>query len=231
VSIRGLKDLVLSARDVLYTSLEGQFKALTIQVGDAASGVAGEAISMWQQIGFISRPSKVNADGKNLQCAQVIPFNIGSETIAIGGRDTRYNEIVGNVGDGETVVYATGADGKGQGRLLLKDKGRISLYTKKDDAPGTKAMTLLMDPQTDSIMLVNSLGYGLIINATGTYLKGPGGAVKLETAGASLIATSGQAQVDGPSIVIGSAALPVVNAALVGPTGVSGRASLKTIIE
>lgn len=230
MSVKGFKDIVSTEWDILSSDREGKHSTISLQMGDASASLAGDIVALWQQIGFASLPSKVSPDGKNLQCAQALVLNIAGDSIAVATRDTRYNDVIGSLQPGETCVYATGADGTGQGRILLKDLGRMMIYTKKNAETATKAMSLLMDPQTDTIALTNSLGYGLIIKEDGVYVKGPGGALKIDSSGCALIATTGKAQIDGPGIVLGSVAVPGLNSALTGATGIAGVASTKVLI-
>lgn len=220
MSAKGLKGL-FRIEKIGWSGLDGKLKALLYHVGD----IAADAVYAIQHIGFASVPSKAQGD----EAPEAFVINIGGEEIAVGSRDLRHHEMIGNLKPGETCIYAAGDDGKGQARMMLKDKGVISIFTKKN--AGAKAMTILMDPNTDTIGIVNSKGYGLMINENGTFLKGPSGALKLDDGGVSLIASKGKAQVDGETIVLGAGpCIPGVDNALTGITGLNGVAKPKVFI-
>jgi hypothetical protein len=223
----------LPGMDILLTEVDATTKTISAQLGNATlppsedNKPAYEQCEFWQHIGFSSRPATVILPSAN--APQALTLARDDYPIIYATRDTRGQEIRGNMGPGETCLYASGADGTGQARVLLKSDSSINLYTQKDGA----GMAIQITPASDTISLVNSVGNGIIINADGVFLvvNGAKAGLSIKADGSVSLIATGQAQVDGSSIVLGSNVLPVVSAALSGPSGMAGKASLKTLIE
>lgn len=203
MAIKGLKDLLFTGRDILWTGLQGSYKILMAQIGDAASSVPGELVEVWQHIGFASRPPKPNADGKS---SQGITLNTGHYPVCIATRDARYNERVGALGDGETCIYAAGENGEGQARVMLKGDSSINLYTSA--AAGGTGMGVFVTPGSDSVLVNNASGMAVKVSADGVEIITPNGAV---TVGSNLqIVSKGKVSVSGTNIVLGGPAAQAV---------------------
>ncbi len=228
MSAKGLKSIFYVGSDIMRTDVEGP-NTIMAQIGDATSGSSPEPSEWWQHVGFASRPSNVSGSGKNSDAAQAIVINRSDYDIVIASRDTRFQDIYGALKPGETCIYATGADGKAQGRILLKADGSVNLFTKKGNTDSGKAMGIFIDPAADTISILNSKGYGLIISPDGCAVTAKDSALTLKGMDVSLIA-KGKCQIDGGGIVLGSIAVPGVNSALVGVTGLAGVASTKVLI-
>jgi hypothetical protein len=215
--------------EILKTTVDKVTGAISAQIGDVLQEIAeSDDAEWWQQAGLVSRPPRPVA--KKL-AAQAIGLRRRGRDILIACRDLRGLKLAGELDDGETCLYAPGPDGTAQGRILIKKDGSIHLYTRAGNTPDGGGMIVTVDPTTDTIALVNAAGYGLIIDGEGARLTAKGAAVALTPAGDASLIGKGMTQVDGASIVIGSVAVPVANAALKGPTGIAGTPSLKTVIE
>lgn len=213
--------------DILDSTLNESDNSFTAQLGRSqCAEVYSDDNEIWQQPGFSSRPSKVDSNSDN--APQAISIARDDVDIIIAIRDTRYQSIYGSLKEGETAVYATGENGEGQPRMLMKQDNSINFYTKKD--PSSKAMFFGITPGTDNFTFVNSLGYGIIIDTSGIKLTCKGGTINMTDAGIKII-SSGQAQLDGTNIVIGSIGLPPVNSPLCGAAFASSKPSLKVTIE
>lgn len=215
---------------ILRTTLT-EAKTIVAQIGDVkTSTVEASNIPFWQHVGFMSRPSKAE---KGKQAAEGISLRIGHREIIIASRDPRGMELAATLEDGETCVYAPGETGTGQARTLYKADGSIHHYTRKGNTPGGTGMTVQLDATTGAIRIIASSGAALILDDDGARLLGPGGAagLTLASSGNATLVGTGQAQVDGGTVMIGSAAVPLVNAALKGPTGLTATPSLKVLIE
>jgi hypothetical protein len=211
--------------DILASDLNSENSNLSCQLGIADSGeVVSENNEIWSPSGLASRPAIVQTPSDNSAQAIAIPFN--DTNIIIGVRDSRYQKIYGQLAPGETCLFAVG-DGSGQARVLLKANGTINLYTRKTESdPG---IGVFVNPQTDTISIINSVGVGINITPDGISLNAPGSTLLLGK-DAKLIST-GKTQIDGANVVLGSSVAPVVNSAVIGASGLSGRASLKCLIE
>lgn len=224
MSAKGLKSIFSIGEDIISSEV-GANNTIMFHLGDSSTGTAHSEAESWQHAGFASIPAKLTSGAD--PSAQAITINTSGYDIVIATRDTRYQKIYGDLKPGEACFYSPG----GQGRALMKIDGSIFLYTTKDNTPDGDGMGLSIVPSADTVSLLNSKGYGFMANADGVYVIGPKGAMKITDDGAFLISTGGKAQVDGTSVVIGSTTVPVVNAALTGPTGIAGKASLKVLIE
>lgn len=130
----------------------------------------------------------------------------------------------GNLAEGELCISAFQ---DAIARILLKKNNSINLYTKK----GSTGMVISMDPDTDTISIVNSKGYGIIVDGDGIKITAKDSGLQLGADGNVKLIGKQQTQVDGASVMLGSVGVPGVNSALHGPVGLSGIASLKVLIE
>ncbi len=224
-----LKSIFYNGADILRTDVEGP-NTIMAQIGDATTGTSPDPAEWWQHVGFASRPSDVSGSGQNADSAQAIVINRTDYDVVIASRDTRYQDIYGALKPGETCIYGTGSDGGAQGRVLIKQNGSINLYTTEGNVDGGQAMGIFINPDDDSITILNSAGFGLIINGDGVFLTAKDSALQLKASGDCSLIGKGKCQIDGGGICLGSTAVPVVNAALVGPTGLAGVASTKVLI-
>lgn len=215
--------------DILSTLRDSATKSILANLGDVVSEQSeSDEAEWWQHVGFASRPSKAS---KGKVAAQAIILRSSGRDAVIGSRDLRGQELAGNLAEGETCVYASGENGTAQARILLKKTGMISLYTREGNTSTGGGMVFMMDPATDSITMTNSLGIGIIIDPDGIHLTAKESSLNLQSDGNFDGVARGVMHIDGSSVVIGSAAVPVANAALTGPTGISGKPSVKVLIE
>lgn len=218
--------------DVLSTVLDSVKKTITASTGDS---VGEETISpnaeWWQHVGFASRPSKPTKGRPSAQVVQLIGSDVDC---VIASRDTRFLDIYGNLGHGETCVFATGETGTGQARALLKGDGSINLYTRVGNTSAGAGMVVQVTPSDDSIRITNGAGYGLIINGDGVTLTAGDAALTLNaSAGTFSLVGTGQCVIDGSPLVACQGPTPPVvgiNSCVIGPTGVAGRASTKFLV-
>lgn len=216
--------------DILSTVRDTVTKTILANLGDVVTEQSeSDEAEWWQHVGFASRPSE--ADKTAHVAAQCVTLRTGGRDAVIASRDLRGQTLAGNLQPGETCIYASGADGASQARILLKDTGMISLYTREGNTATGGGMVFMIDPATDSITMTNSLGIGIVIDPDGIHLTAKESSLNLQSDGNFDGAARGTMHIDGSSIVIGSAAVPVANSALTGPTGISGKPSAKVLIE
>ena len=237
---------VLTITDVIGTagySVPGNSpSSVVLTLGNAASGEIYSTNAMLYGLpGLLSIPvgpgsydnsGNFDASNTSVTACQAVSYFKDDQCIVLATRDTRTQTLAGQLNAGETCLYSQ----IGQGRVILKADGSINLYTAAN--ANATAMCLSMDPNSDSISLVNSKGYGIIINENGVTITtgsaNPGGsAVQLNSSDGSInITATGPLAMDGTAINLGyqvGAELPL-NAALVGPTGIAGVASTKVLI-
>jgi hypothetical protein len=223
---------VFKTVQVLKTTLSTKTKQILAQIGS----VVGEGLTeqdnivLWQWFGFAARPAKAT---KGKDAAELFVVRSGADECAIAGRDVRDLPVYGALADGETVVYATGEDGLGQARSFYKKTGTITHYTRKGNVESGAGMMMQLDAVGGGINIVDSFGNAIVSDADGWKFTTAGGAAALvlNADGSIKLIGTAKTQVDGASIVLGSTVVPVVKAALTGPTGIAGVASLKTLIE
>lgn len=214
---------------ILRTTVDAATKAILAQLGESRTEESiADGAEWWQHVGFISRPSKAVPKGES--CEGIVVRRSGNDVV-ISSRDKRGRELAGELKEGETCLYAAGPDGKGQSRVLLKANGAIALYTREGNTEAGQGMAVILDPMTDTVSVTNSLGFGLIISPDGVRLTSKEGGLTLTAGGDCTMAGTGKTQVDGSSVLLGSVAVPGVNNAITGPTGVAGKASVKVMIE
>lgn len=224
-----ISGLVHAGLDILSSTLSATTKAILLQTGDAVKeGTDADAVEHWQHIGFASRPAKPEAGKKAAQC---VVLKTSDRDVAIASRDLRGLDLYGSLDHGESCVYAAGADGNAQARVLLKKDGSISLYTRKGNTSSGAGMVIQVDAQNGAIRLINDKGYGIIIDGDGVKLTSRAAGLSLGADGKVSLVGKGQTQIDGASVMLGSAGVVGVNSALTGVTGVSGKASVKVVIE
>lgn len=215
--------------DILTTTVNASTKRILAQTGDVVKDATEtDGAEWWQHVGFASRPPKPQA-GK--QAAQAVVLKTSDRDVVIGSVDQRGLALYGNLDHGESCLYAAGEDGEAQARVLLKKDGSINLYTRKGNTSAGAGMVIQIDAINGAIRLLNDKGYGIIIDADGVKITSGNAALVLTGSGDATLVGKGNTQVDGSGVVIGSVAVPGVNSALTGVTGVAGKASLKVLIE
>lgn len=214
--------------DILKSKVSAVTKAILVQTGDVGNESSeADNVEWWQHAGFVSLPSDPRA--KQAACQGVV-IRRGDHDVCIASRDLRGLELAGQLKPGETCVYGGGSDGGAQGRMLIKRNGSINLYTRAGNSANGAGMGVFINPEDDSISIINSQGFGLIIKADGVYLTSGNAGLSLKGDSAKLVAT-GQTQIDGAGIMLGAAGVPGVNSALAGVSGIAGLPSAKVLIQ
>lgn len=94
--------------------------AISVQYGDSVNEeVRGDGAEWWQHVGFASRPS--NATSGSPSC-QAVVIDQSDYPVVVASRDLRSASLAGQLGPGETAVYAAGPDGQGSPRVYLSSK-------------------------------------------------------------------------------------------------------------
>lgn len=174
-------------------------KAIMAQTGDAATGeVEADNVTWMQHVGLISRPPKPVA-GK--QSAEAVSLRFHDHDVIVASRDLRGLELAGQLGEGETCIYAAGSDGQGQARLLVKGDGAIAMYALKGNAPGGDSVTMQLLPSGE-IHLAGPFGGVSIVDGKVTMMSGAGSGMQLDANGVSLL---GQTIIANGTVVLGDA--------------------------
>lgn len=224
-----LSGLIQVGFDVLTTTVNATTKKITAQLGSVVGKTTDtDNAEWWQHYGFASRPPKPDA-GK--EAAQAVVVRMGDHDIVIASQDLRGLELYGALDHGEVCIYAAGPDGTGQARALFKKDGSVSLFSRQGNTPGGTGMLIQLDATNNALRLLNGSGHGLIIDGDAVTLTTGTAALSLTAGGDVKLVGTGKTQVDGSGVVIGSMAVPGVNSALTGVTGIAGKASLKVLIE
>ncbi len=222
------QDRIQYGFDVLKTTVSQKTKKILVQIGNAVSkAVDSDNVEWLQHVGLVSTAASAES-GK--RAAQVVVIRLGDRDVAINSTDLRGLELAGELGDGETVVYAAGKDGKGQARTIYKNDGSIHHYTRVGNSESGAGMTVQIDAQGNAIRILNGSGFGLIIDKDGVTLTAGEAALTLNADGSHSLIGTGTAQVDGTSILLGAQGVPGANSAIMGPAGVAGAPNPKIIL-
>lgn len=213
--------------DILGSVKDDETGTVLLQTGDVGTGFTEtDNVEHWQQPGLLSRPPSPTP-GK--AATQACIMRRGDTDICLATRELRGQKNAGNLGPGETMLCAAGADGTGQARILLKGNSSINHYTSA--SPGGPAMGLFIDPGSDTISLLNSKGYGVIIGPDGISITAKNCSIDVNADGTGNFIGKGSVVIDGSNIKLGAAAVAGINSALAGVTGIAGVASLKVFIQ
>lgn len=161
----GSGQLFLFGQDVLSAGLDANSTTSVIvaQIGDSIAGtVESDNCEWWQHAGLASIPSSPTPDGKAAQCLAIRQTD---RPVVFASRDLRMSQIYGNLKPGETCLYAGGATGTAQGKVLLKADGSVTLGTTDSNAAGGNAIFLRVSP-------ANGLEF---VSPWGTMSFGPNG--------------------------------------------------------
>lgn len=179
--------------------------------GDVASQTPeADNVEAWGQLGVLSRPSNP-APGK--AAAECITIRRGDRDVAICARDQRGQLLSGNLQPGETCLYAGGADGSAQGRVLLKATGAVSIYTTKGNVAGGAGMGIFVNPD-GSVSVLSHTGAAFTIGADGSVkVFNKAGAIQVMPDGTVKIGSTKAIAIAAPNVTVGSAAQPLVTQA------------------
>lgn len=181
MSAPNLEDIFLIGASVLGSTVNDSNNTISMTTGDAVTGeTTGPKVQMWQNFGFASRPALAEP---GIGSAQTINIVRANGDIAIAGRDLRDQAIYGNLGPGETCIYATGpvASMPGQARLSLKADGSVTMSTTGDsnisgvgaNTAGGPGVQLQISP--DKLSFTAPWG-ALVFDKTGFHIRTNAGA-------------------------------------------------------
>ena len=231
---RDASSMIQVGLDILNTAVSAATKTLQAFLGDVVgaevggNGAAeGDEVEWWQHVGFLSRPAKPE---KGKRAAQSVILRQAGNDVCIASRDLRGLDLAGDLGYGETCIYAAGEDGTGQAKIKLCKDGTIAIYTKKGNVSTGAGMILGLDPVNDAIRITNAKGYGIIIDGDGVKLIAGSSGMLLGPDGSSL-KSGGRMAVDGTTITLGNPLPTPMSAALKGISGTMSSPSTKVLIE
>lgn len=164
-----LSQIFSFGKDILSTVVDAVSGTILAQIGDVGAQYSDAGnCEWWQHVGYASRPP-LPVGGKS--AAQCISIR-GSRDAIIASRDTRSNAIYGNLGDGETCVYAAGKDGNAQARVVLKADGSITMMTTDTNTgpdAGGQVVMLRVSPQ-GGFQFTSQWG-SMVLDQTGFHVK------------------------------------------------------------
>ncbi|MFA5186339.1 MAG: hypothetical protein WC551_07690 [Patescibacteria group bacterium] len=142
--------------------------AILLTIGDVLhERVEDSDVPLFQTPGFVSRPAV--PDPKASGAEFVVLRSVDSD-VAIAGRDLRGHAIAGTLLDGESCVYAPA----GQGRILLKADGSVTMYTTSDNTESGDSVFCSISP-------------------TGIKIGGPWGVLSMDSDGVRVLSSKGSA--------------------------------------
>lgn len=114
--------------------------AILYQIGDAVSGVVeSDNAQAWFPTGLVSRAA-VATQGQ--PSCQATGLRLGDQDIILATQDLRGTAIQGNLGAGETCVFAPGS----QASIFLKSTGGVTAMTTDDNTPTGNAVYISLSP-------------------------------------------------------------------------------------
>lgn len=218
-----LRGLIQIGFDILTTTINSATKKILAQLGDVQKESSDtDNAEWWQHVGFASRPPKPQ---KGKKAAQACVIKAGDHDVIIASQDLRGLELYGQLGHGESCMYAPGEDGEAQGRILVKGNGSINLFTKAGNDSGGAGMGIFINPD-GSISIAGSEGNAVLLKADGSVnVFNASGGIQVKADGHVKIASSSKVEISGGSITLGGpAALPLA----VGPQVVTAITALQT---
>lgn len=217
--------------DLLATTVDATTGTVLATTGDASNGQSDtDNVVLFTSYGTVFRPTSPSGNGT---ACQAITLRRGDHDVAFGYRDLRGQALAGSLQPGEVCHYAPGNDGQNQTRVLHKNTGVWVVYGTKGNTAGSDGMMIQMDPENDTIRILNSVGNGIIIDSNGVLITtaGAASAVELKSTGDCSMIGTGASQIDGTSIMLGAIGVPGVNSVLVGVTGIAGAACTKVLAQ
>jgi hypothetical protein len=201
-------DILKTVRDTVTNTILAQIGSVTEEYS------ASDNAEWWQHVGLSSRPSVPVA---KTSAAQAIAIRCSDRDRVIASRDVRGQQIYGQLGDGETCLYAGGTDGKAQGRVFVKANGNVCMYTAQGNAVGGQSVTLQTNAD-GSIVAANQYGAITLSSAGLKIAIGTTAGITIDMQGN--VAIIGLAiALNGSSVSLGAnAVMPVCW----GPVGISG---------
>ncbi len=154
---------------ILSDTVDAVTNALTAQLGSITEEyVFSDSAEIYSDVGFVSRVGNAIAGKSAGECVAIK----GDRDIVIARRDLRGSEIYGNLGPGETCVYAGGTDGKSQGRVIIKNNGSVTLMTTENNLPadqGGQPVAFRISP-TGGLEFTSQFG-SITLDKTGFHVK------------------------------------------------------------
>jgi hypothetical protein len=217
-------DGLLDIADVVATEIRGG--DVRMNIGDATTNAGvGASIPGFGVDGFIARPNDPDGDG----AATVLYAQIGDQKVAIGTRDRRYADKVGELQSGDRAIVS-----KGSARFLLKnEKDRLVLYT-ETQSDGTSMMISASGESEEITLTVGLTGIKISADRIELFINGGPSFVLDKNTGAAITAPS--INLDGGFVTIGllpggvRPVAPSVNSVLYGPLGQAGVASTTVLV-
>lgn len=182
-SLREAFQVGVSILNTVVDKVTGTILAVT---GDArAPATDSSEAEWWQHIGFASRPSNPTPTNTEAQgiCGESLTQRRGDRDICYASRDIRGQMLAGNLGPGETIIYAGGKLGTSQGRVLMKDDGSVTLFTTDSNTATGNPVAFRISP-TGGLEFTSQWG-SMVFDQTGFHVRTQAGP-RLDMGGVSL---------------------------------------------
>lgn len=204
-----INDEIQIGYDVLGSVRNTNNGVVSIQLGDSTGGeVRSDNAEWWQHVGFVSRPSSPVA-GK--PACQVISLERTDRDICIASRDVRYSTTYGTLSPGETALYASGPNGTGTNRLLLKDSGSIASQTMLcqagNSSSGNPVLIQISSDDGGKINIAAGSNGAITLDSTG---------IKFATPGKIQLGSSGELTLIGQTLALNGSSVSLGAGAVVG---------------
>lgn len=183
-------DGFITISDVLSSS-RATNGSILLQVGDVLSGeVERSDAECYGVPGIISVPANPTATQAS---AEVMTLRYGDRALCVAGRDLVSQSLAGALNPGETAVYAPGANGQGQARILLKDTGdtsSITIYTTEGNVSDGSSIAIQATSEGKINLAASTYG-ALTMSSDGITMAAPSAPINILSGGKVNITASG----------------------------------------
>jgi hypothetical protein len=138
------KTVIIPNANILNVALSPTNGSLVAQIGDVTNEDVENYDAQWvQQSGFCSIPPNAVP---NQTASEGVVLKTQYRDYVIGCRDFNTQANYGNLGPGEFCVYAAGADGSTQGKVVGKTNGSVTIYTTDDNTSTGNGVYMQISP-------------------------------------------------------------------------------------
>jgi hypothetical protein len=170
------------AVDVLSTARNTKNGALSAQLGDSVNGeTTADGAEWFQHVGFASRPSR--AEPGKPSCQALVVETTGRD-VCYASRDLRGSLAYGELGEGESCVYANGPNNTGTGVIAARDDGTtatLELLVKRGNSSGGAAVRVIVS--SDGSVTVESGAASVVVDGVTGAVAVHGTSVTLGSSG------------------------------------------------
>ena len=144
------KTVIIPNANILNVALSPTNGSLVAQIGDVQNEDVENYDAQWvQQSGFCSVPPNAVP---NQTASEGVVLKTQYRDYVIACRDFSTQNNYGNIGPGEFCVYAAGAAGTSQGKIVGKNNGSVTIYSTDDNTSSGSGVYFQVSPNAFSFV-------------------------------------------------------------------------------